>query len=251
MKTQISFKSLLVAVVAVTSIVFFAPGCKKKSNDGKIQMPEFTLLDKDLKADFGYKPGTYWIYKDSVSGEIDSAYVSSNMDTMVNAGGCVLSNSYYEKMDILVKFVCVTSLDANPKSMGEEWHLSARYHIMDMFMSNKKDSLLPASYPLGAYLFDYPFQPGDYHKTTGCVISYIDSGYIKDIYPHYTLNGHTYNSTAIANHKYEFFRESQQIKTSNSFYISSDAGIIKAVFNGADNPSFYRVLELQRYNIVK
>ena len=37
-----------------------------------------TPVNSDLIASFNYKPGTYWIYRDSISGEIDSFFVRSN-----------------------------------------------------------------------------------------------------------------------------------------------------------------------------
>ncbi len=48
---------------------------------------ETNPVNPALKADFNYKPGTYWIYRDSISGMIDSFYVTSNVaGTTVNEG---------------------------------------------------------------------------------------------------------------------------------------------------------------------
>ena len=35
-------------------------------------------LNSGLQANFGYNIGSYWIYRDSINGEIDSYYVSSS-----------------------------------------------------------------------------------------------------------------------------------------------------------------------------
>lgn len=48
--------------------LLFVASCGKK-------IPNYTI-NRDLKAAFSYKPGTFWIFKDSISGEMDSLYVT-------------------------------------------------------------------------------------------------------------------------------------------------------------------------------
>jgi len=57
--------ALLVLIIAIHS-------CNKNTGER-----HFTI-DKDLFATFNYQPGTYWIYKDSLTGYIDSMYVISS-----------------------------------------------------------------------------------------------------------------------------------------------------------------------------
>lgn len=55
-------------------IAILAIGCKKKEEFSK-------TIDPKMKQYFSFQPGTYWIYKDSVSGKEDSFYVSQNTTT--------------------------------------------------------------------------------------------------------------------------------------------------------------------------
>ena len=61
---------LLICLIVMTSM-----SCHKK------KIPHYPL-SAALKAAFGYKIGSYWVYRDSVSGEIDSFYTyKSNFST--------------------------------------------------------------------------------------------------------------------------------------------------------------------------
>ena len=58
-------------------LVFLLSECKKTGKK------EFVELDTDsaMAVHFNFKPGTYWIYMDSLSGRIDSFYVRNNYYT--------------------------------------------------------------------------------------------------------------------------------------------------------------------------
>ena len=55
------------SIIIFLSIIFFSC-CKKK--------PYERFIPADLKAYWDFKPGTYWIYQDSITGAIDSVYVT-------------------------------------------------------------------------------------------------------------------------------------------------------------------------------
>ncbi len=64
-------------IIAAFTLTFFA--CKKQ--------PAKAPVNGSLKAAFSYKIGTYWVYKDSISGGWDSFYVTRSDDTWnVNDG---------------------------------------------------------------------------------------------------------------------------------------------------------------------
>ena len=50
-------------------------------------------IDGALYADFSFKPGSYWIYQDSVTGTIDSMYVDHTTTEWEDGGGCLRSNN--------------------------------------------------------------------------------------------------------------------------------------------------------------
>jgi len=41
---------------------------------GKSESDATRPINSDLLKYFSYKPGTYWVYKDSIAGEVDSFY---------------------------------------------------------------------------------------------------------------------------------------------------------------------------------
>lgn len=58
-------KNILISLAAL----LFALGCKKE---------HILYLSDDIKKNYSYKPGSYWIYRDSATGREDSCYVYSN-----------------------------------------------------------------------------------------------------------------------------------------------------------------------------
>jgi hypothetical protein len=74
--------------------------CKKK--------PRERFIPADMKAYWDFRPGSYWIYKDSVSGAIDSVYVTNRVN---NTGDGILN---YNKENIIYEYLQVdmhSSLD--------------------------------------------------------------------------------------------------------------------------------------------
>lgn len=58
-------KNLLITLAALMLVL----GCKKE---------RVNYLSDDIKKNYSYKPGSYWIYRDSATGREDSCYVYSN-----------------------------------------------------------------------------------------------------------------------------------------------------------------------------
>ncbi len=122
-------------------------------------------IDADLKAAFSFKPGTYWIYKDSVSGRIDSFFVYSNNYTIGDP------SSGYEKYDIEYDNinVCYTI-----SSIG--WELYGNNIKFTYYMSMN--------------VIQYPFNVGQLNSNmdgTNNTISTISS---------FTIAGNIYNNVA-------------------------------------------------------
>ena len=76
-----------------------------------------------------------------------------------------------------------------------------------------------------------------------------DSGYANQIIPSIKINTIQFDNTVVSVHK-NYSNRVPLIIYSDVYYISQSAGLIKVIFNHLQD-SIYRVLELQRYHIVK
>lgn len=56
-------------VLFFCALIVFLGGCKKE---------RILYLSDNIKKNYSYKPGSYWIYRDSATGREDSCYVYSN-----------------------------------------------------------------------------------------------------------------------------------------------------------------------------
>lgn len=64
-------KKLRIVLILLTVFIFYGGSCtKKKSN--------LIPVTAEVLQHFYFKPGSYWVYKDSVSGGYDSFYVDNN-----------------------------------------------------------------------------------------------------------------------------------------------------------------------------
>ena len=65
----------VVSIAAAICLAFLMMNCKKQQkNLPVIELDADTFIDKH----FNYKPGSYWIYRDSIDGRTDSFFVKSN-----------------------------------------------------------------------------------------------------------------------------------------------------------------------------
>src|SRR5436853_130194 len=65
------FISYIVALIFISATAFFI-GCKHD----KPPVPLDRTIPADMKSYWTFKPGTYWIYQDTVTGKLDSVYVT-------------------------------------------------------------------------------------------------------------------------------------------------------------------------------
>src|ERR1035437_3096908 len=77
---------LIVAAVIFIAFIFYASSCKVK----------VTPLNSDMKSHFSYKPGSYWIYLDTISGKYDSFSVQSNKNSTENES----NTASYEQIEM-------------------------------------------------------------------------------------------------------------------------------------------------------
>lgn len=60
--------------------IFLFTACSKKHD------PVYSYLSSDTKKHFYFKPGSYWIYRDSISGRTDSFYLRNSSLFMLSGG---------------------------------------------------------------------------------------------------------------------------------------------------------------------
>ena len=212
--------------------VILLPACKKSANG-----PQVITIEQGLRSNFGYQPGTYWIYKDSVTGQMDSAYVTNTaMDSFYE--GCVLraGEPMFQGMNITVMVN-----DNNPADT-ERWFFSLVDSSFSMSCFSNKDSVESM---ISMKLFTYPFVPGA-AINGGCVMNF-DSGAVTDIIP-LVVNKQNFTNTARSAHA--SMSGFSRYVYNDYFYVNQDAGLVKVVMNHPQK-SVYRVLELVRYHLVR
>jgi hypothetical protein len=211
------------------------PGCKHVEN-----------INGDLKRDFNFKVGSYWIMKDSATGRTDSFYVASQSNTHGMMNSMLLDWYETEIVDI---FIAQHSLDAAyaADSFRYEWWMKGGFIDFNLFHPWAKTV---SGRELGMYMhLSYPFaehtQRADSSATD--LIGFYYGGH----YPAYTFNGQSYSNVFELAHDKEYGKTSS---TPYFFYnqllLSSEAGYIKFRQRHPQD-SFSYVWELQRSHIVK
>lgn len=67
-------------------MILFAVSCKKEEIPRPVESP-MSYISDELKAWGLFMPGSYWIYRDTITGHYDSVYVSSVDHYMTSYGG--------------------------------------------------------------------------------------------------------------------------------------------------------------------
>ena len=142
----------------------------------------------------------------------------------------------YEIMAITVRVS-----DINPTD-SEQWTITLTDSAFSLSLSNNKDVV---ESELILQPFTYPFRLGNSALSDGCLM-YPDSACVTDIIPVVSINNQNFSNTVQLNHA----GRANIAAYNDCFYTSPEAGFVKIVF---DHPavSIHRVLELQRYKIVR
>ncbi len=164
-----------------------------------------------IKANFSYKPGTYWIYKDSLSGTLDSTYIKENIVQNVDGGTELIEH-------INMEIFYYDYLDSST--------LSGLYTLYQNH--------------IGTYLgnVDYPFVPGNIEG----------GGTLLDIYNDYHTNGQTYKDVAVVSH---LIQSGAHLLIDTFYINTSAGIIKSITYEKTDTMKINRVWKLQRYNIIK
>ncbi len=202
-------------------LLLFLSACKKKQT-----YPHYLLaVNENMQRDYCYLPGSYWIYKDSVTGRMDSFEVAATtFDSSLMAGRgdvWVAENHMY---------IYGFNLDS-PSSKPSIWEWEFRENRLYVY---NLDFAVLFRFP--EPFIKYPIEDNMQWNSLGnCVI--ISS-------PVFELNGLTYNNV-IEVHRYI---PGDSTHFDHWFYMNPSAGIIKMKLN---TPGDTIILELQRYHMVK
>jgi len=219
--------AFLVAIICMMTM----HSCKKNNNP-------VVNVNAALKAAFNYMPGTYWIYKDSISGRVDSFFVTRQYD--ITGIGASVTIEYV--------FIYISEYDEDSTSSFDTvgWLLTCTSNEIDLNFVTKKDFAGSINY---APLIDYPFL--DPLESDGYTEGNEDSAEVS-ILSDYTVNGRNFSNVGVVNEHVNHppFLNYGLYTTNDWFYICPEAGIIKMRLNHPQD-SLNRVWELQKWHIVK
>jgi hypothetical protein len=230
----------------LAAVILFAFAACKKSSTTQIY-----TIDPGLKSGFAFKAGSYWIYKDSVSGEIDSVYVSGYSDNYAGMGCVPEPNVKYEWVNYHMTVVPVSN--SKGVSADEVWTVTMHGKVMLLSLANNDDSI--ENNEIQVTLAQYPFALGYYKTNFGCLLyGYFDSSYVPEIISSYEQNGNSYSNTAVSAHQNAITDARSTVSSlavmyQDAYYLCPGTGLVKVVF---DHPAegIHRVLQLQRYKIL-
>jgi hypothetical protein len=194
-----------------------------------------------IKKDFNFLPGTYWIYRDSTTGRIDSFSVTSNTPTRkYNLGGRYSPDDWRDYIDITITDYRVSPL---PVTDSQEWYF--HFHDDEIYVEMAHMGGLKGIFSVG-----YPKHDSFIKENP-----YVDTGSIITILGSYTLNSNHFSSVCKINSNYQL-----SITGSSGFaiydindqhYLCPNIGIVKMKLYHEEDTTLNRVLELLRWTIVK
>lgn len=118
------------------SLLLFFYACPLSDTDKcDDPVPEFRL-DDDFRSYFDFKPGTYWIYEDSLTGTEDSVYISGYRSKFFedrvgrDDNGCGIVR---KKEEI---FINVANQDSTEEFVGRVTNVSSNGDILQNYASN-------------------------------------------------------------------------------------------------------------------
>ena len=229
-------------LICLISILIY--GCSK---------PKVTYypINAQLKAAFNYQVGTYWIYRDSISGREDSFYVIEN-NASVNNHIDKYGGGY--TMDFIAIEIKELNISPLPISNIVQYY-DFGYFINILVIATSETKIYTGNIQY-CPMINYPYHdPIQLTNLGGPVASYSETSRISNIYNTFNLNGTFFNNTIEVNHSASIIAQMNYPLTnpysySDDFFISPDAGIIKMRLNHPQD-TIHRVWELERYKIVK
>ena len=200
-------------IIAITTI--FLSGCTK-------QYGTFVPINADLKAVFNYQPGTYWIYKDYLTGTIDSFFVTKNEQNNTSTG----PHNPNEKVTTEHITIYISAINTAPFPVNTK---------IDSFTFGYEQSLFSMENGIVGYSITYPFPNNSIGNST------------------LIINNVSFTNVAHISRNGSIDREWIKLPPytyNDELFLCPDVGMVKMIFRHPLD-SINRIWELQRYKIVK
>jgi hypothetical protein len=218
-------------ICIISNVIFWS--CKKDKNPEPD--PGFSApVNQDLYAYAYFKPGTYWVYQDSISGIIDSVYVTfANKGTYTNGDAEVAQGLYRGTFSW---FTCdaISSydhykyqnwMDQSYEVNGSAPTVNRERYIMPGSGNKNGETIHLAIVPIGQQLTSYP-----------------DYVYYKAFYSNITFNSKSFvNIQKWLNNK-----SMVDDKQNTNYYIAKNIGVVRR-----EQLDSNRTWNLIRYNIIQ
>ncbi len=198
--------------------------CRKEKETQPIA---YLPVYEDLKQAFYYKPGTYWIYKDSLNGNVDSfAVVSSYLDSNAILPGKGAAQAY----NVVINVTEFSISNGGSIVSTWKWQLMGTALYSNLYYdSGSLDYYTP-------FLYVPLYRTG--METSGPHGNHLDT----DTFSACTVSGIVYRVAEL--HQYD-----NHHKYNDWFYVNGDVGIVKMRARCID--AQYHIWELQRCHIAK
>ncbi len=188
-------------------------------------------VDSNLKSAFNFQPGTYWIYKEAISGATDSFYVSGV--SLTSGYGKHHSYTY----DIIEEYITSERIDTPVLVKNGSWYLTMQlnefnFHFDMEFMDNAINT--------DEYLSIYDFLAFPFSK-------YRDGKDSIDAVGTYQVNGNSFDNVWVA-HFIE--QPGNPSFTNDYFYLSKDVYLVRMILNDSVQ-NIHKDYQLLRWHIQK
>ncbi len=178
-------------------------------------------INADLKSHFNYKPGCYWIYRDSITGHEDSFFTVKNEFQTQELGESLVD-------DILISI--------RERSISPGYTDSSAWNVY--LSSNKWNLVWGKNYPVrSCRQMPYPF-------TNQIIASLLDSPASINILSNYSCLGDTFNNVA------EMHIPITEVQYDDWFYVTDSIGIMKMRISHPSD-TLDHIWEIERWNIIK
>lgn len=222
----------LVYILLVCICLTGCQKCKKKQPEPDKGFNQ--AVNTDLYAYAYFKPGTYWVYEDTLSGILDSVYVTfANNGTYTN-GDAEVAQGYYRgtfswfRCDMISSYdhyKYVNWMDQSYEVNGGSPRVFREKYIMPSSGSNYGKTIHMAVAPIGKEFFIYP-----------------DKVVFENLYSNFYVLNQNFNSTGKWFNKHSIIDYEQD----TYYYIAKNTGIVRR-----EQVDSNRVWNLIRYNIVQ
>ncbi len=222
-------------LIIVCFFIFASLGCSKKYRD--------VPVDAKLKSAFYFKVGTSWVYKDSISGFVDSFYVTESHDDFF---------STTDGSNLSIENIAIRVIEVNifPLPIISDTHTWIFNYVQNVI------SLQYAEPKIYSGTVDFtPFVNFPYKnpiEAVGLTSPYIVNCSLDNTYDTMVINGNPYYKVAKVHQFANILHNgylTNTYKFDDVFWIAPNIGLVKIALNHSD-VNYYRIWELIRCKIV-